>query len=1076
MVASPGTDSGAVQRGSTVFVGRDAELSWLREGLAEAAAGRGSVWFLCGEAGIGKSRLAEELEASEQAADVKIAWGRCWEAGGAPAYWPWIQVLRRLLRDGPVPSSPYLAQLLPELRASQPDLEAPPPLEPEQARFQLLDAVTACLRGLGEERPLLLILEDLHAADASSVLLLDFVARQIDSAPVQIVGTYRSLEAERSELGSLLSRVGRAGHTIPLRRLDEREIEDFLERDTGVKPKASLKAAIHRATEGNPLFLVEMARWLRTSGRLTAMDGTVDLPVTSGVESVIRERLADVSDEARSLLDIASVAGREFRGALLEEVAGLDHGLVYALLEEAVSAAILDETTPDLFRFSHILIREVIHNDLSLARRTELHLRMAEGLLRTAPESEPPWSELAHHYFEAGRQGSERAVDAYQRAAGEAMEQLAFADAAVFSQKALHALETGSQRDPLVRCELLLELARALMLGGDLESGRAASNEAAALARKLKRPDLLARAALERGSIFIYANVDPALVSLLEEALATLDPGEDDLRARVMARYAAALQPCREPEKPIAIARDAIALARRSADDATLLAAIRAGCSAMMDLHDAAERRALNEEQVELATKLGERVEVHRGYVRLVFDTLELADLTGMDAAIEGAAAVAEELGHPHYVWPVAGIRAMRSAMEGRFDDAVAEAAKAKTEGDRAQDPNAAKTLTLQRLGLLKTRESERELLDVLPELEHAFAASSAERSFARLCISGALARIERDDARLVPSPSLVEFALALGDQMSVADLAELSYLKRDLELARAVDARIARLHCRLISGGILGMSCDGPLDRARGLVAELLGRPEEAASRFESALRLAYDCGLRPFVARCARDYGRFLLARGDPRGQSLLREAKAVAASLGMTDLVRRIEALAPSPSPSSPPAAEPGVEMYREGDLWCVVRGDRLVRMKDMKGLRILARLVAEPDQDVHVLELDGQGAHAPAGDAGPLVDKQARAAYAVRIDELRSEIEEAESFNDIQRAEKLRSELDFLTREIARSVGLGGRERRAGDRAERARVNVQRRLKDAIHRIEEQDRVLGRHLAAAVRTGTYCRYAP
>jgi hypothetical protein len=200
-------------------------------------------------------------------------------------------------------------------------------------------------------------------------------------------------------------------------------------------------------------------------------------------------------------------------------------------------------------------------------------------------------------------------------------------------------------------------------------------------------------------------------------------------------------------------------------------------------------------------------------------------------------------------------------------------------------------------------------------------------------------------------------------------------------------------------------------------------------------------------------------------------------------------RMEAHAPEapPAPDPPQPAQQAIRtgavprvgflrMEREGELWTITTDARSLRVKDAKGLRILAELVGEPGRERHVLELSEPGGASDTGDAGEVIDARARDAYRERIALLRAEIEEAEADNDLGRAERSRAELELLTRELARAVGLGGRERRSGAAAERARVNVQRRLRDAIRRIGEQDAELGRHLEWAVRTGTFCSYDP
>jgi hypothetical protein len=248
-----------------------------------------------------------------------------------------------------------------------------------------------------------------------------------------------------------------------------------------------------------------------------------------------------------------------------------------------------------------------------------------------------------------------------------------------------------------------------------------------------------------------------------------------------------------------------------------------------------------------------------------------------------------------------------------------------------------------------------------------------------------------------------------------------------------------------------MGMSWLGPVDRVLGLLAATRDAFDEAETYLRRALDQARAVGAAPFVARVERDLAALAEKRGRPRAAA------------------------------ASADAAQP-LTMVAEGDVWVLSFGGRVVRLRASRGLAMLARLVAEPGREIHVLDLGGGGGasgDAPGidtGDAGPLLDAQARASYRDRYQDLEEEIAEAEADNDPARAAKARGERELLADELARGLGLGGRERRAGAASERARVNVQRRLKDALDRVTAADPDLGRHLSRSVRTGTFCVYEP
>ena len=262
------------------FVGRTPELATLEAALADAEAGRGRLVVLAGEAGIGKSRLADELASRAKRRGVHIAWGRCWQAGGAPAYWPWIQALRtfvreldpEVLRERLGRGATELRHLLPELGELFPHDPAPPPLGNEVDRFRLFEATAAFLRAVARDRPVLLVLDDVHAADASSLLLLEFVTTELADAAVLVLAAYREPDVEPGDAThAALNDITRlASSRILLGGLQESEIASFIELTAPIRPPPELVAAISHETEGNPLFLGEAVRLLAAEGRQRA--------------------------------------------------------------------------------------------------------------------------------------------------------------------------------------------------------------------------------------------------------------------------------------------------------------------------------------------------------------------------------------------------------------------------------------------------------------------------------------------------------------------------------------------------------------------------------------------------------------------------------------------------------------------------------------------------------------------------------------------------------------------------------------------------------------------------------------
>ncbi len=228
---------------------------------------------MAGDPGIGKSRLADEAAAQACDRGFKVAWGRCWEAGGAPAYWPWVQSLRACVRGlygeelqahlGA--GAPFVAQIVAEVAEILPDVRPPPPMGAEGGRFRLFDAVATFLRNAGAGQPLMLVLDDLHAADAPSILLLRFVARELGDARVLVLGAYRDIELDRGHpLTVALAELSREPAATHLRMpgLAEADVGRLIQQTARVAAGGSVVATVHRYTEGNPLFVAEVVRLL----------------------------------------------------------------------------------------------------------------------------------------------------------------------------------------------------------------------------------------------------------------------------------------------------------------------------------------------------------------------------------------------------------------------------------------------------------------------------------------------------------------------------------------------------------------------------------------------------------------------------------------------------------------------------------------------------------------------------------------------------------------------------------------------------------------------------------------------
>ncbi len=937
--------------GAGVFVGREPEIEALRDAFESAAAGHGRLLMLSGEAGIGKTRTANELATYASSRGAEVLVGRCHEGGGgAPAYLPWIQVLRAYFRGrDPAelsalmgPGAADISQIVPELPhrlfADAGTVAEPSVNDPRQARFRLFDSITSLLRNASAARPLLIILDDLQSADTPSLLLLEFLAGEIGGSRLLIVGTHRLGLPAGHALERTLMTLSRRQETdtIGLAGLREDEVARFIEVATGAKPAEPILAAVYRQTEGNPLFVREVVRLLAAEGRLESEDEAVpwDLDIPPTVRETIGRRLEHLSSGCNEVLGVASVIGREFDLLVLERVSGIAAHRLSAGLEEAVAARVLVEVARtgspgSAFRFHHALMRETIYADLPPRRRNRMHRRIAEVLESVyADDLDAHLAELAHHYQAAGRgQAATLAIDYAARAGARAASLLAFEDASRHYERALRALAgegTAKMSEPR-RCDLLLALGETQWRAGDTPKARESFTEAAAIARRLRDPNRLAAAAVGYGEglgAYEFAEAaDDVLVGLLEEALVALETwpplrprglhrrnlhegqgiGPEvtaRLRVKVLARLAVELYYTDQVERRAALGQQVVELAQRVGDPSAQLIALYGRFRSVLGPDALDERLDAAEEIVRLGEKIGDRETASRGRRLRLVTLLERGDRAAVDEGIGAWAQQAEELRQPLFRWQVLSFTTMIALLEGRFADAeVAMKEALKTSGrgpGQAAQIRFGAQLFMHHWGrgrLEQMEDEAREVADRYPWLPGwrtglAVIFSELDRPLE--------ARAYFDELAAADFADIPRDGNWLGS-MAMASLA-CAYL-RDFRRAGLLFDLLEPYEQRCIVVHAGGFSL-GSAATFLGVLAATLGRFDDATRLFEEGLARNEALGARPMAVMTLTQHAAMLVSRNGPgdawAATDLLQRGRDLALAMDMQRAVEVIDSL--------------------------------------------------------------------------------------------------------------------------------------------------------------------------------------
>ncbi|MEU3601628.1 AAA family ATPase [Streptomyces sp. NPDC006798] len=1077
---------------TTALIGRDHPAAVLRAEIRRAADSHGGLALVTGEPGIGKTSLVTDAAEEARRRGALVLSGTCWDSESAPGYWPWVQIIRSLRRaDGDTWDTVEKAAggRLTALLGEDPMARKPSPAESHDA-FPLYDAVTTALVTAAERRPLVVVLDDLHWADPATLKLLAFAAQHTWYERILLIGAYRDAEVEAPDhpLRPLLSPLAsRASVTLRLTGLDRAGVGALITLFTGVEPEGRVVDEVHRSSGGNPFFIEQTVRnWSGDApeppvsptapGSMTSMTASPPGTVAPGVREAVRRRIAPLPDAVTELLKSAAVIGPEFHRQVLASATGVPVPHADRLLARAVAARLVVARPGGHFTFAHDLVRETLYEELDEPARQDRHAALAR-LADTVPglpdravvpalRQSLALTELARHaYLADQRIPAARRIELLRAAGADASGRLAIDEAVGHYRRALEV----AVDDPRAFTMTCLDLAIELRQSGDLAQSWRMFDQAIARAREIGDIELLARAAVTihqydfgAGTTFGAGRQTGAL---LREVHAAIVGDPPDLR-------------------PVALSSDEIArelairltaAARRTADDDLLAFSLWARHDTIWGLGTARERLALTDEMEVVARRIGAReMELLASSMRWV-SMLELGDPRYHDQFRDFSGLV-ERAGLRRFEISRTMDKALVASFTGRFDDAMRHSA----EVDELKEDHVVfwyvSVHMLWSMLLLQGRfEDARGAVDTMTEMGHPFPQLAMGVTAAE---TGDVTLALRMDDEMT---ALIESLPRLFTPLRMRLRAQAAAVSGDPARIAASRAELGRHRGQWIVA-FYGCDLGGPVDLWLGLVEAAAGDREQAIAYLTKAWHSADRMRARPWSVRARAE---LLKVLGDEAPAELSESVRREARELRLRHLL---------PGPAEPPAA-PSAEAFaagqgsagqgsafrREGAVWALHFAGRSIHVPDAKGLRDLHTLLTHAGREIAAVRLlapDGGDTVVAARSLGgdPVLDDEAKARYRDRLDLLDDEIDRAAARGDAPRAAEFTRERDALLDELRKAAGLGGRTRRLGDEAERARKTVTARIRDTLRRLDRLHPELATHLRASLTTGTHCAYHP
>lgn len=874
----PGIPAALEASAASAFVARNDELSRITQAWKEAVGGERRAVFISGAAGMGKTRLAAEVARLAGAGDegATILYGRCAEELGMP-YHPFVEALNAYVRTDPDAvlgalsgaQTGDLARVIPALAHRVADLPQSERSDPAAERYLMFEAMVELLRSAGDERPVLLVLDDLHWATKPTVLLLRHLLRADPSSRLVIIGTYRDDELDRlNPLTDALAELRRLPgvERLALRGFDRDGVVAFLAAAAGHELDdrgLMLAAALHDETDGNPFYMAEVLNHLVESGVLYQENGEWTagadvnirlLGLPESVRDVVGRRLGRLSAASLRALTVAAVVGPVFDTALLQTIpdAGDDANAVLDALDEAEAAGLILPSDRSGYMFDHSLIRQTLLSGLTSARRARLHRRVGEAI-EARPDADDRVDALAFHFGEAvGGADIGKAADYAVRAAERALAHLAHEEALAHVDRGLHALDLDGGRDPGREADLWLLRANALQDGPREDAGAVldALAQAATSARASGSVERLVRTAelLAEETVF-GAGTAPA-VELCEEALDLVGKDRPELRARVLGAlvYARATMESSTVELA-ALAADAVAASRAITDPATRSRALVGQGVVLLSSPDVDALHATGLELAEVTAAHPEAWVLNWAHRFVGQACLQRGDRAGFNAAHAELARLGRERRHTTAAGWSAAWDGMVAMLDGRIDDVERHTVAIVDEG--GSHVNYTNAFTAQ---LFYLRREQGRLAEIEPVLTDAVAGNPGIVGF-RVALAVTLADLEQTNAarrhfEVVAEDGFATVPRDLAWTGALGLLTDVCAALGDQPRAAVLSSLLAPYSGQLIVAAT-GVACPGAADRYLGVLAATQGRANDARQYYDSALELERRIGAPLLVAR---------------------------------------------------------------------------------------------------------------------------------------------------------------------------------------------------------------------------------